>query len=115
MTTLNTNCPNCDQPITMEIAQNDFSRQIMNWLPAVHCETCYGIRQSQDITAERIKSVTENIRNSSGNTEQVIKLEGALKAQYRSAKMLREKLEARSGITRPKVSVDSTAQNRLPW
>ena len=115
MTTINTNCPNCNEPISMEIAENDFSRQIMNWLPAVHCETCYGIKRSQGVTAERIKSITENIRNSSGNLEQISKLEGALKAQYSSAKMLREKLEARSGTTRVKQSVDSSDENRLPW
>lgn len=111
MNTVTTNCPNCDVEITMEVE----SDAMIQFLPFVHCTPCCDIIDGQCVTEKRIKHICDLIRISSGDPEKIRKLEGALKAQYSSAKMLREKLEARSGTTRPKENVAPDANQRLPW
>ena len=113
MTTVNLTCPNCSTPISMNMPDNDFPMKHL--LPAVHCHECYTIKAAQLKTQKRINHISDNIRNSNGKPELLTKLEGALKAQYTSAKMLRAKLEYRSSISRQKQTLESASDNRLPW
>ncbi len=113
MTTVNLTCPHCSELISINMPENDFPMK--DTLPFVHCNECATIKSAQYRTEGRIKQITDNIRASTGKTGLIDKLDGALKAQYSSAKMLRTRLEARSRINRPKVNLSVDSKNRLPW
>ena len=111
MINVKTNCPHCHTEITMEVVNED----MMTLISTVHCTPCAEIKQGQFDTENRIKHICDLIRSSSGDAEKLNKLEGALKAQYSSAKLLRKKLESRLPATRQKQIVDSDSNQRLPW
>lgn len=107
-----TNCPHCDQHISMEVPGDP--PPLINLLSTVHCAPCDKLLSSRRRTKERIDSLCERIRHSTDSAE-IERLTGGLKAQYSSQKMLAGKFAKRRSTTDEKVSIDKPVPTSLPW
>lgn len=110
-TKVTTNCPHCNVHIEMDVPGDP--PPMINLLPMVHCSPCNKLYELQYATRDRISAINDRIRNCADSAE-IDRLNGNLKAQYSSAKLIRGKLDKRRTSTQ-KDCIDKTPNTSLPW
>ena len=110
-------CPHCLTAIQVEANPADTLGMADRFLHLVHCQPCFELKTVAARTERAIHAINDQFRTVS-DPQQIEKLKGSLKAQYRSKELIADKLERRAGINRPNREQNAVAKSvdgSLTW